>query len=117
MKHSIIPASWKSAAALKKTIKEMEKQGWSVVALGDVSGSNMLILANNGEMYEHEVIQIFWSLKGKIIDIISEKQEEGWKIATIGACLGSSLMIMKRKIESESAETEDTAESDSGSNS
>lgn len=97
----MIPASWKSAAAMKKTIKNKEKDNWNVVALGDISGGNMLILANNGHKYEHEVIQIFWSLKGKVSDIIAEKQDDGWKVATIGACLGSTLLIMKRRIDDE----------------
>jgi hypothetical protein len=99
LKHLIIPASWKSAGAMKKTIKDKEKDNWNVVALGDISGGNMLILANNGHKYEHEIIQIFWSLRGKVSDIISEKQDDGWKVATIGACLGSSLLIMKRRID------------------
>lgn len=97
MKHIMIPASWKSAAALRKTIKEKENEGWNVVALGDVSGNSMLVMVSNGNMYEHQVIQIFWSLKGKVKEIIKEKENEGWIVATLGACLGSSLMIMKRR--------------------
>lgn len=97
----MIPASWKSATAMKKTIKDKEKDNWNVVALGDISGGNMLILANNGYKYEHEVIQIFWSLRSKVSDIIAEKQDDGWKVATIGACLGSTLLIMKRRIDDE----------------
>jgi hypothetical protein len=97
----MIPASWKSAAAMKKTIKNREKQGWQVAALADVSGANMLIMVDDGCKYKHEVIQVFWSLKSKVSDIITEKQNEGWIVATLGACLGSSLLIMKRKIETE----------------
>lgn len=99
MKHLLIPASWKSAAALRKTIEEREQENWSVVALGDISGANTLIFANDGLRYEHEVIQIFWSLRARVKDIIAEKQEEGWKVATVGACLGSTLMILKRVAE------------------
>lgn len=101
MKHMMIPASWKSASAMRKTIENREKENWSVVALGDVSGVNTLILVNDGWQYEHEVIQIFWSLKGKVNDIISEKQDEDWVVATLGACLGSTLLIMKRKLQQE----------------
>ncbi len=99
MKHLMIPASWKSAAAMKKTIEKREKENWNVVALGDISGANMLIMANDGHTYEHEVIQVFWSLRGKVSDIIAEKQEAGWEVATLGACLGSTLLIIKRKID------------------
>lgn len=95
----MIPASWKSAAAMKKTIKNSEKEKWNVVALGEVSGGNMLILANDGHEYEHEIIQIFWSLRGRISDIIAEKQEDGWVVATLGACLGSTILVMKRRID------------------
>ncbi len=87
---------------MKKTIENREKENWNVVALGDISGGNMLILVDNGFAYEHEVIQIFWSLKGKISDIIAEKQEAGWVVATIGACLGSTILVMKRRIEDKS---------------
>jgi hypothetical protein len=100
----MIPASWKSAAAMKKTIQNSEKKCWNVVALGEVSGGTMLILANNGHPYEHEVVQIFWSLKGKISDIIAEKQEEGWKVATLGACLGSTILVFKRRIDEKQEE-------------
>ena len=89
---------------MKKTIESREKDNWNVVALGDISGGNMLILANDGYKYEHEIIQIFWSLRGKVSDIIAEKQDDGWEVATIGACLGSSLLIMKRRIDEESKE-------------
>ena len=95
----MIPASWKSAAAMKKTIENSEKKKWNVFALGEVSGGTMLILANDGHEYEHEIIQIFWSLRGKISDIIAEKQEDGWKVATLGACLGSTILVMKRRID------------------
>ncbi|MBD3278426.1 MAG: hypothetical protein GF388_09005 [Candidatus Aegiribacteria sp.] len=101
MKHMMIPASWKSASAMRKTIENRENENWNVVALGDVSGVNTLILADDGHQYEHEVIQIFWSLKGKVHDIISEKQDEGWIVATLGACLGSTLLILKRKLQRE----------------
>jgi len=104
LKHLMIPASWKSAAAMRKTIEDKEKENWSVVALGDISGANTLILADDGHRYEHQVIQIFWSLRSRVQDIIAEKQEEGWKVATVGACLGSTLMILKRVV--------DTAEKD-----
>jgi len=86
---------------MKKTIENREKENWNVVALGDISGGNMLILAQDGYTYEHEIIQIFWSLKGKVSDIIAEKQEDGWQVATLGACLGSTLLIIKRRIASE----------------
>ncbi len=101
MKHLMIPASWKSAASMKKTIENKEKQGWHVAALADVSGANMLIMVDDGDEYKHEVVQVFWSLKSKVSDIIEEKQNEGWIVATLGACLGSSLLIMKRKIGTE----------------
>ena len=84
---------------MKKTIKDKEKDNWNVVAIGDISGGNTLILANDGHKYEHEVIQIFWSLRGKVSDIIAEKQDDGWEVATLGACLGSTLLIMKRRID------------------
>ncbi|RKZ10475.1 hypothetical protein DRQ25_02825 [Candidatus Fermentibacteria bacterium] len=100
----MIPASWKSAAAMKKTIENSEKKSWNVVALGEVSGGNMLILANNGHQYEHEVVQVFWSLRGKISDIIAEKQEEGWKVATLGACLGSTILVFKRRTDEKQEE-------------
>ncbi len=100
----MIPASWKSAAAMKKTIENSEQMNWNVVALGDISGRNMLILANDGHKYEHEIIQIFWSLRGKISDIIAEKQEEGWIVATLGACLGSTILVLKRKSNEEPEE-------------
>jgi len=101
MKHLMIPASWKSAASMKKTIENKEKQGWQVAALADVSGANTLIMVNDGDNYKHEVIQVFWSLKSKVSDIIKERQNEGWTVATLGACLGSSLLIMKRKLKTE----------------
>ena len=100
----MIPASWKSAAAMKKTIENSEKEKWNVVALGEVSGGNMLILANDGHEYEHEIIQIFWSLRGRISDIIAEKQEDGWKVATLGACLGSTILVMKRRTDDQQQE-------------
>ena len=105
MKHLMIPASWKSAAAMKKTVESREKQGWHVAALADVSGANMLIMVDDGDKYEHEIIQVFWSLKGKVSDIIVEKEKEDWIVATLGACLGSSLLIIKRKIETESGKS------------
>lgn len=104
MKHLMIPASWKSAAAMRKTIEDKEKENWSVVALGDISGANTLIFADDGKKYEHQVIQIFWSLRSRVQDIIAEKQEEGWKVATVGACLGSTLMILKRVVDSSGEE-------------
>jgi hypothetical protein len=104
----MIPASWKSAAALRKSVEEHEKENWSVVALGDISGANTLIFANDGHRYEHEIIQIFWSLRGKVKDIIAEKQEDGWKVATVGACLGSTLMIMKRRMDPKNEEPVET---------
>ncbi len=94
----MIPASWKSAAAMEKTINDKEKENWSVVALGDIAGANTLVLADDGKKYEHKVIQIFWSLRSKVKDIIAENQEEGWKVATIGACLGSTIMVLKRVV-------------------
>ncbi|MFO8184747.1 MAG: hypothetical protein R6U39_11340 [Candidatus Aegiribacteria sp.] len=104
MKHLMIPASWKSAAAMRKTIESRENENWSVVALGDISGANTLILANDGRRYEHEVIQIFWRLRGNVKDIIAEKQQEGWKVATVGACLGSTLLILKRLVDRDEAD-------------
>jgi len=98
LEHLLIPASWKSAAAMKNTIREREEEDWSVVALGDISGGNTLVLVKDGHSYEHEVIQIFWSLRGKVEDIIKERQEDGWTVATVGACLGSTLLVMKRKL-------------------
>lgn len=104
----MIPASWKSAAAMRKTIENSEKENWNVVALGELSGGNMLILANDGHKYEHEIIQIFWSLRGKISDIISEKQEEGWVVATLGACLGSTILVIKRRVDLEPEEVSES---------
>jgi len=104
LKHLMIPASWKSSASMKRTIENKEKENWNVVALGDISGANMLILANDGHRYEHEIIQIFWSLRGKVSNIIAERQDDGWVVATLGACLGGSLLIMKRRIDGESVQ-------------
>ncbi len=101
----MIPASWKSAAAMKKTIENSEIKNWNVVALGELSGGTTLILANDGHEYEHEIIQIFWSLRGKISDIIAEKQEDGWKVATLGACLGSTILVMKRRLDEKGSES------------
>ena len=94
----MIPASWKSAGTLKKVVEKREKEGWSVAALSEITGSNVLILVDNGKKYEHEIIQIFWSLRGKISEIIADRQKSGWFVATIGSCLGSSLMILKREV-------------------
>ncbi len=104
MKHLLVPASWKSATSMRKTIAEKEQENWSVVALGDISGANTLILVDDGKRYEHEVIQIFWSLRGRVKDIIAEKQKDGWMVATLGACLGSTLMILKRPISTDEGE-------------
>ncbi len=98
MRHLIVPATWKSAGALKKLIEEKERDGWSVSALGEVGGGNVLIMVDDGRVYQHDIIQVFWSLRGKIAEIIGRKQKEGWMVATVGSCLGSSLMILKREV-------------------
>lgn len=106
MRHMMIPASWKSAGALKKVIETKEQEGWSVAALGEISGSNVLIMVDDGRKYEHEIIQIFWSLRGKIAEILAEKQKTGWFVATVGNCLGSSMMVIKRVVGGSSEEIE-----------
>ncbi len=98
MRHMMIPASWKSAGTLKKVVEKREKEGWSVAALGEISGSNVLVLVDNGKKYEHEIVQIFWSLRGKVSEIIADRQKAGWYVATLGGCLGSSIMVLKREI-------------------
>lgn len=100
MEHKIIPASWKSSGGLRKVIAENEPEGWSVAALGEVFGGNVLVLIrpkDSDTVWEHDVLQLFWKLRDSVASLIRDRQQEGWQVATIGNALGSSLLIMKRK--------------------
>ncbi len=99
MKHRILWATWKSASSLEKTINDHQPDGWSVAGMGEVFGGSILVLANDGIVYEHKIIQIFWSLKDRLTEIVEEEQEEGWEVAAMGTCLGSTLLVLKKPVD------------------
>lgn len=99
MEHKLIRATWKSSKGLIDIISKCEVGGWSVAALGEIFGGNVLVFLKDGNYYTHEVIQIFWKLREKVTEIIQKKEEDGWQVAAIGDCLGSSVVILKKSQE------------------
>ena len=53
MEHKIIQAALKTREALVDVIELHEKDGWSVAAMGETLGGNLLIMVKAGGYYEH----------------------------------------------------------------
>ena len=96
MEHKIIPATWKSKETLLEKIKSHEKEQWSVAALGEIFGGDLLILVKNGKYYEHEMIPVMVKTRKKVEGIIAEKEAEGWQVCAIGECFDNAIMIVKK---------------------
>ena len=98
MEHKIISATWKSKEALSDIISAHEDEGWSVAALGDVFGSNLLIFIKDGRKYSHQIEATLFKTKEKLQKIIADKEKEGLQVCAIGECFGGSITILKREI-------------------
>ncbi|TKJ40056.1 hypothetical protein CEE37_09980 [candidate division LCP-89 bacterium B3_LCP] len=98
MEHKTISATWKTREALVKQIKEEEKEGWSVAAMGEIFGSDILVMSRGSHRYEHDVVPVMLKTRSKVDEIIQEKSTEGWQICAIGEHFGGVLMVLKRVV-------------------
>lgn len=99
MEHKIVKTTWKTTESVKKGISSHEKEAWSVAAMGEVFGSNLLLLVRDGKRYEHEVASVMFKTSEKIDELLNEKAMHGWQACAIGECFGGVLLIMKRERE------------------
>ena len=97
MEHKIIKATWKTTDAVEKEIASHEKEAWSVAAMGEVFGANVLLLVRDGKRYEHEVASVMFKTSEKVAELLNEKAKEGWQACAIGECFGGVLLITKRE--------------------
>lgn len=97
MEHKFIQAMWKSKSGLTELVKSHENEGWSVVALGEVFGGDLLVMTKEDQSHEHEIISVLWKDRKKVEELVAEKAAEGWQVCAIGECFGSSIMILKRQ--------------------
>ena len=98
MEHKIILATWKTKEKLAEIIHSYEEEGWSVAALGEVFGGDLLVLVKDGNRYKHEIMPVFLKTKEKLKDILSEKETSDWQVCSIGECFGNVLMIFKKRV-------------------
>ena len=98
MEHKIIPAMWKSREGLATLIEGAEQEGWSVAALGEVFGNELLVMVNDGSAYHHEITSVLLKDRKKVESIITEKEKDGWQVCAIGEVFGSNIMILKRQV-------------------
>ena len=99
MQHKVVTATWKSKEALDKMIHSYEKEDWSVVALGDVFGANLLVFSNDGHKYEHEVTPTLFKTQKKLEEIITNKEKDNWEVCAIGECFGNAITIFRRRLD------------------
>ncbi|KPL07186.1 hypothetical protein AMJ86_05415 [bacterium SM23_57] len=97
MEHKFIQAMWKSKSGLTELVKSYDHEGWSVVALGEVFGGDLLVMTRDDHVYEHEIISVLWKDRKKVEALVAEKAAEGWQVCAIGECFGSSIMVLKRR--------------------
>ncbi len=97
MEHKFISATWKTKDGLEEIIKTHQREGWSVAALGEVFGGQVLILTKDGNYYEHDIISTMWKTSKKLEEAVSRKGIEGWQVCAVGECFGSGLLISKKR--------------------
>jgi len=98
MEHKIIAATWKSPDSLFEIIQSHESEQWSVAALGEVFGGDVLVLVKDGSSYEHELVKVLFKTREKIKSLIAEKEADRWQVCALGECFGSSILILKRQL-------------------
>jgi hypothetical protein len=99
MEHKMMKTTWKTTESVKKEIASHEKEAWSVAAMGEVFGANLLLLVRDGKRYEHEVTSVMFKTSERIAELLDEKAEHGWQACAIGECFGGVLLITKRERE------------------
>lgn len=99
MEHKIIQAAFKTMSGLMEVIELHEQDGWSVAAMGETLGGNLLILVKDGVYYVHQAVPIFWKTRRKLEAFIREKERENWQVCAMGECFGNLTAIMKRRRE------------------
>jgi hypothetical protein len=97
MEHKVVKTTWKSTDALKKEIAAHEAEQWSVAAMGEVFGANLLVLVRDGKRYDHDVTSVMFKTSERVIELLNEKQKKGWQACAIGECFGGVLLIAKRE--------------------
>jgi hypothetical protein len=97
MEHRITDIDCETIEDLTSLIVNEQKEGWSVVAMGNIFGSEVLVMVKRDELFEHDVLPIVVDSRAELNAIIAEKIAEGGKISAIGSCAGTPLIIIKKQ--------------------
>ncbi len=98
MEHKLIDSGWSSPEELRDLIKGQEPEGWSVAAIGDLFGEDIMVMVRFNETpSNHEVIPVDVSSMPELKLVIAEKIAEGYEFCAIGECSGKPIIVAKKK--------------------
>lgn len=97
MEHKLVDSGWESPEQLRDIIKDLEREGWSVAAIGDIFGEDIMVLVRFDETpANHEIIPVDVSSMPELKMVIAEKIAEGYEICAIGECSGKPIIVAKK---------------------
>ncbi|MDP2361029.1 MAG: hypothetical protein Q8O14_09785 [bacterium] len=103
MSHRVLNAAFTDRRELESLLKEIEAEGLTVAALGDVTGPR-IIVRREARKYDHQVVAVTGRDDATLNKILRQRERDGWVACGLGPCGGATVMILRREL-SNGAET------------
>jgi hypothetical protein len=95
MSHRVLDATFTDRRELESLLKEIEAEGLTVAALGDVTGPR-IIVRRDLQKYDHQVVAVTGRDDATLRKILRQRERDGWMACGLGPCGGATVMILKR---------------------
>jgi hypothetical protein len=95
MSHRVLDAAFGDRRELEALLKQIEAEGLTVAALGDVTGPR-IIVRNDRQKYDHQVVAVTGRDDATLRKILRQRERDGWMACGLGPCGGATVMILKR---------------------
>lgn len=95
MSHQVMDATFTDRRGLEALLKELEAEGLTVAAMGDVTGPR-LIVRKDPQKFDHQVVAVTGRDDATLRKILRQRERDGWTACGLGPCGGATVMILKR---------------------
>ncbi len=96
MSHKVLEAVFSDRRGLESLLKEVEGEGLTVVAMGEVTGPR-LIVRKEVRRFDHQVVAVTGRDDATLRKILRQRERDGWVACGLGPCGGATVMILKRE--------------------
>lgn len=97
MAHKVLEASFSDRRGLESLLKEVEAEGLTVVAMGEVTGPRVIVRKET-RRFDHQVVAVTGRDDATLRKILRQRERDGWVACGLGPCGGATVMILKREL-------------------